>query len=61
MVKTKKNWSGSNVIHFGRKSQFGPDQFIMVKSKKILDRPKLFWTDQNCFGQKEGQGKSEYF
>ena len=24
------NWSGPNVIHFGRKSRFGPDQFILV-------------------------------
>ena len=30
MVTTKMNWSGPNVIHFGRKSQFGSDQFILV-------------------------------
>ena len=51
------NWSGPNVIHYGRKSQFGPDQFILVVTisfwsrpnqfgltKTILDRPKLFWS-----------------
>ena len=63
------NWSGPNVIHFGRKSQFGPDQFILVVTisfwsrpnhygqvKINLVRPKPFWTDQNCFGHIEGQG-----
>ena len=53
----KMNWSGPNVIHFGRKSQFGPDHFILVETKSlwsspnqfgqtktILDRPKLFWS-----------------
>ena len=29
MVRTKMNCSGPNVIHYGRKSQFGPDQFIL--------------------------------
>ena len=69
MVMTKMNWSGPNVIHFGRKSRFGPNQFILVETKSlwsspnqfgqtktILDRPKLFWTNQNCFGHIEGQG-----
>ena len=55
MFTTKMNWSGPNVIHFGRKSQFGPDHFILVETKSlwsnpnqfgqiktILDRPKLF-------------------
>ena len=32
LVTTKTNWSGPNVIHFGRKYQFGPDQFILVVS-----------------------------
>ena len=71
MVTTKMNWSGPNVIHFGRKSQFGPDQFILVKTISFwsrpnhygevqinLVRPKPFGTDQNCFGHKEGQGIS---
>ena len=57
MVTTKMNWSGPNVIHFGRKSQFGPDHFILVvtkslwsspnqfgQTKTILDQPKLFWS-----------------
>ena len=41
---TKMNLSGPNVIHFGRKSQFGPDQFILVlladiiKEQEISDR-----------------------
>ena len=71
MVTTKMNWSGPNVIHFGRKSQFGPDQFILVVTISFwsrpnhngqvqieLVRPKPFWTDQNCFGHIEGQGIS---
>ena len=49
---TKMNWSGPNVIHFGRKSQFGPEQINLVG-------PKPFWTDQNCFGHIEGQGIRE--
>ena len=69
MVMTKMNWSGPKVIHFGRKSQFGPDQFILVMTISFwsrpdhygqvqinLVRPKPFWTDQNCFGHIEGQG-----
>ena len=69
MITTKTNWSGPNVIHFGRKSQFGPDQFILVVTISFwswpnhygqvqinLVRPKQFWTDQNCFGHIEGQG-----
>ena len=71
MVTTKMNWSGPNVIHFGRKSQFGPDQFILVMTISFwsspnhygqvqikLVRPKLFWTNQNCFGHIERQGIS---
>ena len=63
------NWSGPNVIHFGRKSRFGPDQFILVVTISFwswpnhygqvqinLVRPKPFWTDQNCFGHIERQG-----
>ena len=63
------NWSGLNVIHFGRKSQFGPDQFIFFVTISFwlrpnhygqvqinLVRPKPFWTDQNCFGHIKGQG-----
>ena len=62
------NWSGPNVIHFGRKSRFGPDQFILVVTISFwswpnhysqvqikLVRPKPFWTNQNCFGHIEGQ------
>ena len=69
LVTTKINWSGPNVIHFGRKSQFVPDQFILVviisfwswpnhygQVQINLVRPKPFWTDQNCFGHIEGQG-----
>ena len=69
MVTTKTNWSGPHVIHFGRKSQFGPDQFILVVTISFwsrpnhcgqvqinLVRPKPFWTNQNCFGHIEGQG-----
>ena len=61
LVTTKINWSGPNVTHFGRKSQFGPDQFILVMTISFwlwpnhygqvqinLVRPKPFWTDQNC-------------
>ena len=71
MVTTKLNWSGPNVIHFGRKSQFGLDQFILVvtisfwfrpnhygQAQINLVRPKPFWTYQNCFGHIEGQGIS---
>ena len=69
MVTTKMNWSGPNMIHFGRKSQFGLDQFILVVTISFwsrpnpygqvqinLVRPRPFWTDQNCFGHIEGQG-----
>ena len=69
MVTTKMNWSGPNVIHFGRKSRSGPDQFILVVTISFRLRPnhygqiqinlvrqKPFWTDQNCFGHIEGQG-----
>ena len=74
MVTTKMNWSGPNVIHFGRKSQFGPAQFILVVTISFwsrpnhygqvqinLVRPKPFWTDQNCFGHIEGQGSNLQF
>jgi hypothetical protein len=57
------NWSGPNVIHFGRKSQFGPDQFIFVMTISFWWRPnhygqvqinlvipKPFWSYQNHFG-----------
>ena len=50
------------MIHFGRKSQFGPDQFILVVTKSLWSSPnqfgqtQKFWTDQNCFGHIEGQG-----
>ena len=73
MVTTKMNWSGPNVIHFGRKSQFGPDQFILVVTISFwlrpnhyghvqinLIRPKPFWTDKKCFGHIKGQGISLY-
>ena len=65
------NWSGPDVIYFGRKSQFGPDQFILVVTISLwlwpnhygqvqinLVRPKPFWTNQNCFGHIEGHGIS---
>ena len=71
MVTTKMNWSGPNVIHFGRKSQFEPDQFILVMTISFwsrqnhygqvqinLVRSKPFWTIQNCFGHIEGQGNN---
>ena len=69
MVTSKMNWSGPNVIHFGRKSRFGPDQFILVVTISFwsrpnhygqvqinLVRPKPFWTNQNCSGHIDGQG-----
>ena len=62
MVTTKMNWSGPNVIHFGRKSLFGRDQFILVETKLLWSSPNQFgltktkWTDQNCFDHIEGQG-----
>ena len=57
MVTTKMNWSGPNVTHFGRKSQFGPDQFILVYLDQIIMvKSKSIWSDQNCFGHIEGQG-----
>jgi hypothetical protein len=46
MVTTKMNWSGPNVIHFGRKSQFGPDQFILVETISFWSRPFHFGRDQ---------------
>ena len=71
LVGPKWFLSGPNVIHFGRKSQFGPDQFILVVTISFwswpnhygqvqinLVRPKPFWTDQNCFGHIEEQGIS---
>ena len=73
MVMTKMNWSGPNGIHFGRKSQFGPNQFILVvtisfKSRPNhydpvqinLVRPKPYWTDQNCFCHIEEQGINDF-
>ena len=61
MVTTKMNWSGPNVTHFGRKSQFGPDQFILVYLDQIIMvKSKSIWSDQNCFGHIEGQGIREY-
>ena len=57
MVTTKMNWSGPFVIHFCRKSPFGPDQFILVMTISFwswpnhysqvqinLVRPNQFWT-----------------
>ena len=57
LVGPKWFWSDQIVIHFGRKSQFGPDQFFLVVTnslwsspnqfgqiKTILDQPKLFWS-----------------
>ena len=78
LVMTKMKWSRPKwicqvqiVIHFSRKSQFGPDQFILVATISFwswpnhygqvqinLVRPKPFCTDQNCFGHIEGQGIS---
>ena len=65
------NWSGPNLIHFGRKSRFGPDQFILVVTISFwlrpnhygqvqinFVRPKPFWTHQICFDHIEGQGIS---
>ena len=31
LVTTKMNWSGPNVVYFGRKSQFGPDHYGQVQ------------------------------
>ena len=43
------NWSGPNVIHFDRKSQFGPDQF--GHDHFILVETKSSWSSPNQFGQ----------
>ena len=64
-------WFWSDQIK-GRKSQFGPDQFILVMTISFWSRPnhygqvqinlvgpKPFWTDQNYFGHIEGQGINE--
>ena len=69
MVTTKMNWLGQNVNNCGIKSQFGPDQFILVMTISFwsrlnhygqvqinLVRPKPFWNNQKCFGHIEGQG-----
>ena len=72
MVTTKMNWSGPNVIHFGRKSQFGPDQFILVVTILFwsnhygqvqinLVRPKPFWTEQKGQGIRDRQKKLENY
>ena len=63
MVRTKMNWSGPNVIHFGRTSQFGPYQFILVvtisfwswpfhfgRDQIIMVKSKSIWSDHNYFG-----------
>ena len=60
------NWLRPNCDSF---LQFGRDQFILVVTISFwsrpnhygqvqinLVRPKPFWTDQNCFGDIEGQG-----
>ena len=62
------------VIHFGRKSRFGPDQFILAVTISFwsrpnhygqvqinLVRPKPFWTNQNCFCHIEGQGTNLFW
>ena len=71
MKWSRPKWIGQVqiVIHFGRKLQFGPDQFILVMTISFwswpnhygqvqtnLVRQKPFWTNQNCFGPIEGQG-----
>ena len=57
MVTTKMNWSGPNVIHFGRKSQFGPDQFILVMTISFWSRPNHYGQVQIILAQPiEGQG-----
>ena len=56
MVMTKMNWSGPDVIHLGRKSQFGPDQFVLVVTISFWSRPNPYgqvqinWSEQNHFG-----------
>ena len=69
MVTTKMNWSGPNCDFLPKWITVGPDQFILVMTISFwswpnhygqvqinLVRPKLFWTDQNCFGHIEGEG-----
>ena len=67
LVTTKMKWSRPKwiglvqiEIHFGRKSWFGPDQFILVMTISFWSRPndyghimvksKSIWSDQNHFG-----------
>ena len=70
LVKTKMKWSRPKwisqvqiVINFGRKSQVGPDQFILVGTisfwlgpfhfghdQIIMVKSKSIWSDQNNFG-----------
>ena len=51
LVMTKMNWSGPNVIHFGRKSRFGPDKIHFGHDHFILVETKSLWSSQNQFGQ----------
>ena len=52
MVAIKMNWSCPNVIHFGRKSQFRPDQLIHFgRDHFILVVTKSLWSSPNQFGQ----------
>ena len=54
MIWSRPNWNGHdqnegpNVFHFGRKSQFGPDQFILVATIS-------FWSRPNHYGQVQGE------
>ena len=74
MVTTKMDWSGPDVIHFARKSQFGPDQFILIVTISFwsrsnhygrvqinLVRPKPFWTKQKGQGIRDRQKKLENY
>ena len=68
---SRPKWIGQVQMWFilVENTQFGPDQFILVVTISFwsrpnhcgqvqinLIRPKQFWTEQNCFGHREGQG-----
>ena len=74
LSSTKMKWSGPNCDLLSKWITFGPEQFILVvtisfwswpnhygQAQINLVRPKPFWTDQNCFGHIEGQGKNVLF
>ena len=75
MKWSRPKWIGQVqiVIFYQNESQFGPEQFIFVglfhfgceknhygQVQINFARPKLFWTNQNCFGHIEGHGINIY-